>query len=94
MAQINHFKLFFSLQNSKTTYYEPFQPTSTIFHLLIKLFSIGLKLYGVVWSKVSFVDWIDCIGVLWEIGVRLHANCLPISIPIMFREICSGDFIP
>ena len=37
----------FSLQNSKTTYYEPFQPISTVpfnqFHFLIKLVSIGLK---------------------------------------------------
>ena len=33
----------FSLQNLNTTYYEPFQSISTIFHWLIKLVSFGLN---------------------------------------------------
>ena len=35
-----------------------------------------------VWSKVFvlFVELFPSTGVLWVIGVRLHANCLHISI--------------
>ena len=51
-------------------------------------------------GSFGFVDLIPCIGVRCVICVRLHANCLPISIHIMFREtgfpreICSGIVFP
>ena len=43
ICKFTHFKQHFSLQNSKTTYYEPFLPISTEFQFLIKLFPIGLN---------------------------------------------------
>ena len=42
-VSLNTLNNFFSKKKSKTTYYEPLQPISTVFHFLIKLVSIGLN---------------------------------------------------
>ena len=49
ICKFKNCKQLFSLQNSKTTYYQPFQPISTVFHLLIKL----VRLARVVHTKYS-----------------------------------------
>ena len=43
ICKIGHFKQLFSQQNSKTTYSEPLQPISTVFHFLIKMGAINLN---------------------------------------------------
>ena len=53
ICKFEHLKQLFSLQNLKTTYYEAFQPISTVFNFLIKLVSIGLKIP--FYNKVSTV---------------------------------------
>ena len=53
-SPLTYFKTqLFSLQNSKTTHYEPFLPISTEFHFLIKLFPIGLKHTGFIKPYIS-----------------------------------------
>ena len=43
IRELKHFQQLFPLQNSNTTYYEPFPPISTVFQFLINLVSIGLN---------------------------------------------------
>ena len=67
ICKFKNLKQLFSLQNSKTTYYKPFQPISTIFHFLFFPFlSTGLKCFHVystrqytksVFLDRSFLEW-------------------------------------
>ena len=55
ICKFKHFKQLFSLQNSKTTYYEPFQLISTVFNFSVRLVYNDLNvIFDVVFHQLAF----------------------------------------